>query len=386
MGWFWVFPGRNGLISNPWLKVGDKGFFDIGKGHLEDITVINMHRDGTIDICFISNGHVMKNISRYDCKGLEHGRLLRLIFFIWNNFWDGVFFLQRRIPCWPCTMNKTSYLNALYGSKSLYKVEVKDCFKELGITKSSDKMRWLELWANIDMDESNGMSMDEFCNYFDLTKGTPIVERTFEIFNTSCTGEVTFIEFMHGVWDMCNFDEERSKRFWFRIMQKSGQPFNGTSVLDLRDITRVLRIFYGQYNNDVHAAMVNAIADDDASGGITFEEFLDFSKAHQVLLYPGYWMQMKLRAAMFGKKYWAKATDKRKHMYRRNKALELVMKQFEERGNKKLVNGRRNFELDFHWEGKKPNVTTKFQIVPVDSDLKIPQIAYEAHVHKNGFF
>ena len=123
-------------------------------------------------------------------------------------------------------MNKTSYLNALYGSKSLYKVEVKDCFKELGITKSSDKLRWLELWANIDMDESNGMSMDEFCNYFDLTKGTPIVERTFEIFNTSCTGEVTFIEFMHGVWDMCNFDEERSKRFWFRIMQKSGQPFN----------------------------------------------------------------------------------------------------------------------------------------------------------------
>jgi hypothetical protein len=90
-------------------------------------------------------------------------------------------------------------------------------------------------------------------------------------------------------------------------------------VLDLRDITRVLRIFYGQYNNDVHAAMVNAIADDDASGGITFEEFLDFSKAHQVLLYPGYWMQMKLRAAMFGKKYWAKAADKRKHMYRRNK-------------------------------------------------------------------
>jgi hypothetical protein len=71
---------------------------------------------------------------------------------------------------------------------------------------------------------------------------------------------------------------------------------------------------------------------------------------------------------------------------RNSQALELVMKQFEERGNKKLVNGRRNFELDFHWEGKKPNVTTKFQIVPVDSDLKIPQIAYEAHVHKNGFF
>lgn len=386
MGWFWVFPGRNGLLSNPWLRIGDKGYYEIAKGHLEDITVINMHQDGTIDICFISNGHVMKNISRYDCKGIEHGRLLRFIFWIMDNFWDAVFFVQRRIPFWPCTMSKRNYLNSMYGRTSLYKQEVKDCFKELNIRKRSEQFRWIEMWANIDVDESNGMSMDEFCKYFGLVKGTSLVQRTFEIFNVSGTDEVTFIEFMHGVWDLCNYDDDRSKKFWFRALQKSGQRFESNSVLDLRDIRRAIKIFYGQYNVDVHAAMVNQVADDDTSGGITFDEFLDFSKAHQLLIYPGYWMQNKLRAAVFGKRYWQKATDKRKYMYRRNKALEIQMKRFEDEGNKQLINGHRDFGRDFHWEGKKPNVKNKFQIVPIDHEGEIKTITYQKHVSQHGFF
>ena len=144
-----------------------------------------MHKDGTIDICFISNGHVMKKISRYDCKGIEHGRLLRFIFWIMDNFWDAVFFVQRRIPLWPCTMSKSEYLHAKYGRTGMYQQEVKDCFKELNIRSRKQQYKWVELWANIDIDESNGMNIHEFCKYFDLVEGTSIVQRTFEIFNRS---------------------------------------------------------------------------------------------------------------------------------------------------------------------------------------------------------
>lgn len=116
----------------------------------------------------------MKNISRYDCKGIEHGgsqtitatngishrysqhssarllyftiyilpgRLLRFIFFLYDNFWDALFFIQRRIPYWPCTMSKRNYLNSMYGRTSLYKQEVKDCFKELNIRGSREQFK-----------------------------------------------------------------------------------------------------------------------------------------------------------------------------------------------------------------------------------------------------
>lgn len=283
-------------------------------------------------------------------------------------------------------MNRRNYLTSMYGKTSLYKQEVKDCFKELNIRGSREQFKWIELWANIDIDESNGMSMDEFCNFFGFAKGTAVVLRTFELFNKTGTGEVTFIEFMHGVWDLCNYDDDRSKKFRFQVLQKSGQRFEANSVVDLRDIRRTLAVFYGQYNIDVYAAMVNAVADDDTSGGVSFDEFLDFGKAHQLLQYPGYWVQNKLRDAVFGRKYWLKAMKKRKYMYRRNRPLEIQMKRFEDEGNKHLVNGRRNFEVDFHWEGKRPNVTKKFQIVPVANEKDEPEVSYNEHVHRVGFF
>jgi hypothetical protein len=38
--------------------------------------------------------------------------------------------------------------------------------------------------------------------------------------------------------------------------------------------------------------MVDYVADDDASGGVSFEEFTDFSRGHLLLIYPGFWAQV----------------------------------------------------------------------------------------------
>jgi Ca2+-binding EF-hand superfamily protein len=63
----------------------------------------------------------------------------------------------------------------MYGRKSLYKHEVRNAFKELGIRRS-EQLKWLEVWAQIDSDESNSMDLDEFCTYFQFEPGTEIVQ------------------------------------------------------------------------------------------------------------------------------------------------------------------------------------------------------------------
>jgi Ca2+-binding EF-hand superfamily protein len=383
MGWFWIFPGRNGLISNPWLRVGDKAFKEVD-GKLEPIVVINRHRNGTIDISFAKTGKVEKFLHRNDCKGIEWGRLARLMFFIIDAIFEVFFFVKRRVPL--CTISRKKYLHTMYGRKSLYKNEVRNAFKELGIRRS-EQMQWLEVWAKIDSDESNSMDMDEFCKFFGFEAGTEIVQRIFEMFDLDGSKQIKFVDFLHAAWDICTYDEDRSKKFWFRVLQKSGQRFQETSVIDLRDITRILRLFYGNKDIDMRAAMVDYVADDDASGGVSFEEFIDFSRGHLLLIYPGFWAQNKLRDGLFGRKYWSKRTDQKSKLYCRNKAMELRLKAFEQMpmapGNK------RKFEQDFHWEGKRPNVYhKKFQVVPVDEDEEslTSSAPVDEHIVHNGFY
>ena len=88
-------------------------------------------------------------------------------------------------------------------------------------------------------------------------------------------------------------------------------------MIDLRDIQRVLRLFYGNKDIETRTAMVGYVADDDASGGVSFEEYLDFCRAHLLLAYPGFWTQNKLRDKLFGRKYWVQQTDKRSKLYSR---------------------------------------------------------------------
>ena len=120
--------------------------------------------------------------------------------------------------------------------------------------------------------------------------------------------------------------------------------------------------------------MVDITADEDASGGITYREWLDFSRAHLLLMYPGYWMQERLRAKVFGRRFWVTKTDHRRHdaAFRRNKALERALAQFDKMPID-TDTGKRYFEADFAWEGKRPasewGKRQKVKVVPLSESL-----------------
>ena len=69
------------------------------------------------------------------------------------------------------------------------------------------------------------------------------------------------------------------------------------------------------------AFQVFAHIDSDGSGGIDLEEFRAFSQTNPVFLALGHWHQTRLREKLFGYDYWRKQTQKRRKMYKFDKAF-----------------------------------------------------------------
>ena len=380
-GYFFLCSNRNGVLFNPSVIEGDKARRivitkdDLGNPtqcHYVPVIVTSTHDDGTVDITWMDSGRVEHGMHPRQrtkmmvrmvddepqyrmvkaVRGLEVGRLLRFLRWVGDSCCAATFECKRRIPYFG-TISRRRYLVSMYGARSLQKREVADAFRTFHV-KRKEQMKWLELWGSIDVNGDNGMDIGEFCGFFELPF-SPLSQRAFELFNESHSGKISFVEFLYGIWDFCPLGDEKSKVFWYRILTKSGRGMTDDVVVDLRDIKHVMKQFYGRKGAEVRAEMVDITADDDASGGITYREWLDFSRAHLLLMYPGYWMQEKLRAKVFGRRFWTAKTDHRRHdgAFRRNKVLEKALAAFD-RMPIDHGTGKRIFEADFAWEGKRP--------------------------------
>ena len=100
-------------------------------------------------------------------------------------------------------------------------------------SRRREQLRWLEVWAHIDTDESNSMDYDEFCSYFEFEPSAELSLRTFELFDYECSKKIKFVDFLRAAWEICTFDEDRSKKFWFRVLQKSGQVRHVPSLFSM---------------------------------------------------------------------------------------------------------------------------------------------------------
>jgi Ca2+-binding EF-hand superfamily protein len=428
-GWCFMCPGRNGILFNPAIEEGDKAQRLVLKkdneGHMTvekyvDITVVTRNDDGTIDIVFMDTGRLEKHMHPQQkqmvflrhlpngeiewkevplIKGLEYGRVYRLLRWFWVLGEDACFWVKRRIP--GCGISRNTYIVQRFGKKSVHGQDVRDTFETLRISKAEQK-DWMDIWCEIDADENNYMEFDEFCTFFEVDD-TPITRRCYELFNNNATGGITFAEFMRGVWQYCIYDVEKSKALWFSLLAKSGTQLTKTTVIDSRDVSLIIKQFYGNHDLENRSEVLFATLDDDCSGGISYDEWDDFGRGHMILYYPGYWMQNKLRRALFGEKYWQHKTDHRRKLggFKRNQALEKVLRKYEKQhqlGDDK----KRHFNKDFdmhHIAGYRPKKKIDAQIVPFDHVLDPAEIAHldlplpdgieletQRHIKRAGFY
>ena len=81
------------------------------------------------------------------------------------------------------------------------------------------------------------MDIGEFCDFLGVPF-SPLAQRCFELINETGNGKISFSEFIHGMWDYCVLDDQKSKVFWYRLLTKSGRGMDDDVVVDLRDVRR----------------------------------------------------------------------------------------------------------------------------------------------------
>jgi len=385
-GWCFIFSGRNGILFNPTIIVGDKCKRPIPwtdeegntKYNYAEAAVIHVDRNGTIDIAHSISGKVEHGLDpRVDVKGLERGRCDLLWVMVIDMILWALWELYRHL----CVISRSNFLKQRYGTKSLYSQEVGAAFEVLSI-EDEEQQDWLDLWAEIDTNEDNSMDYQEFLKFMDVPDSL-LAERLFQLFDTSASSSISFTEFLHSAWEYCPYDEQRSKLLWYKLLTKGGSVVDQYSVLDLKDITHVLELFYGSKDLKERALLVDEMADADCSGGIEYDEWERFSSGHYLLMYPGYLMQNKLRQRIFGKSYWKEKTAALSHMYQRNKALEKALRNFEQMPL--LPNGRRDFDADFSVGGRKPRAKKYAKVVPfVGEPQRLDSVG--DHIQNVGFW
>jgi len=87
--------------------------------------------------------------------------------------------------------------------------------------------RLFETFLEADADWSNELSLEEMCNFFSLPQ-TRFLDRLFVEFDSDGSGELDFLEFACGIWNVATMDDIALARFCFELVgdapEHSGVP------------------------------------------------------------------------------------------------------------------------------------------------------------------
>ena len=247
-------------------------------------------------------------------------------------------------------LDRTQFLATRYND---LQGEVLKAFEELEVPED-DRLLWLDQWARIDEDASNTMVEQEFFEYM----GWPVTQwtqRLFECYSACDENDVVrFRDFLHTTWRFCVYDRQLMHEFAFRMLSRRGPGFDiDHTVIDINDVKYMLAERYSHLPKANLKKIVLEIffnIDDDGSGGISFKEFVSFSRTNTIFLAHGHRLAEQLRAKIFGKEYWLEQTTNRFDIY-------LFDKGFVDRLDERIVSERPPFAFadDFHDVHKRMN-------------------------------
>lgn len=125
-------------------------------------------------------------------------------------------------------------------------------------------------------------------------------------------------DFLVQTWACCACDRSCAERLAFTLLCRTPKwPGDEVNVIDHKDVERWVHHRYRlrPTNAKKKAHQVFHYIDSDGSGGISLSEFQEFGRTNLVFLAFGQFFIAKMRAKLFGDKYWTKQTAKRKKRY-----------------------------------------------------------------------
>jgi Ca2+-binding EF-hand superfamily protein len=148
-----------------------------------------------------------------------------------------------------------------------------------------------------------------FLLYFQITSDL-WMKRLFEVINFSCSGSISFIEFIQFCNRFLLVDKSLTNELCFRLLSRRGVNFQREySILDLQDIQTFIT---NRYSHEIKqlpkqhkfALDLFTYIDKDEDGGISFQELISFNERNPVFLRLTHSIQSHLRNCIFSNEFW----------------------------------------------------------------------------------
>ncbi|CAN0330908.1 unnamed protein product [Ascophyllum nodosum] len=191
----------------------------------------------------------------------------------------------------------------------------------LGIKGDADVARMMRVFLRVDVKETHKLDIDTFFQYFDI-ESTEYNNRAFQLLaafedkediprgNGSSNGRgrsLTFDQFFISMYNYGTLTHEALVRFAFDIMAR-GKDF--CNKQDIMELASLLHSDPARIKETTHSLMT--IMDPHDQNKITFATFSKEERRLQSMLFPAFKLQKILRAKVLGKRYWSRATEKRR--------------------------------------------------------------------------
>ena len=154
------------------------------------------------------------------------------------------------------------------------------------------------LFRGIDRDNSGRISLREFLAHLEESP-TPFLEKCFLLADNDMSGQLDFVEFLAAVYHYCTFDWAGLVRYAF-----DASDVNRNGVLETAELAALIRSAHHGKEADALVQKVLHGMNEDGSGCVSYDEFLNRNRHFPSLLYPGFSVQAKLRKKCLGEAFW----------------------------------------------------------------------------------
>jgi len=124
------------------------------------------------------------------------------------------------------------------------------------------------------------------------------------------SGELDFVEFLVGLWNVCTFDEESALKFAFSIYD-----YDDDGYIRAGELSDLIKGVHGDnYNKKTATHIKNFLRqfDTDSDRKYSFEEFRQAKQHFPSLFGPAYVLQMRCQEEIYGEYFWARAAGLRR--------------------------------------------------------------------------
>ena len=163
-----------------------------------------------------------------------------------------------------------------------------------------------KMFNRVDNDKSGTIDIAELLMYLDVER-TPFACRAFSVFDEDGSGTVDFREFILSLWNYSTLGKATLLIFAFDIYDT-----DNSGIIEAGEITHMLKDIYGEnFERNANATSILKKVDSLGDVEINIDQFREFTRQHQALLFPAFTMQFKLQREILGKSFWTKMGKKR---------------------------------------------------------------------------